>query len=802
MEDRLWYKTSAGRFSEALPIGNGALGAMVYGNFPEFRLPLNMDTLWSGKPGVEKTVKVKRETLEAVRALIDEEQYFEAERLMTETMMGPWNEAYMPAGVVSVRFCGMETYGGYRRELLLADACARSSCVCGFGEVRTESFVSGRDGLLAIRITAEKPLEICVKLSSILESTEMASDFGYMLLGEAPVHTEPNYVESEEPVVYGGGMRYCIVMRACGTDGDVTYSRDGIRIRNMTKVTLLTAAENGFCGYCSPMETSYEKMAALAEESIRRVQGEPYAVLRKRSTDSHKALFDRVQLKIGNGEMERFSTEERLAACKKSDGKGDPGLYALLFQYGRYLLICSSQKKSRFSQPANLQGIWSEELRPGWSCNWTTNINLEMNYWLAGPCALSECEEPLISMLEELAKAGEETARETCGCRGWAVFHNVDLWRQTSPVGGNVKWAYWPMAGVWLSTHLYQHYLYTNDRTFLRETAYPILRGAARFCLDWLREGKDGKLHSSPSTSPENSFYDAQGRVCSVSDSSTMDRSLIRELLENTREVCRILQEGPELEQEIAEALERIPGFSVGELGQLMEWSRDFEECDPGHRHFAHLVGLHPFAQMNRRDTPELIPAVYRTLERRTEGNPLRIGWTEAWLTNFYARLSDGGQVETHLRYFLGSCVYPNLFSLHPPLGESVGEKEIFQIDGNFGVTAGIAETLMQSHMGCLELLPALPDFWEKGEVTGLVARGGCCVDIRWEEKHLKEARLRPQMDGRMKVACREPFWAVLPDGSRRSSEEKEGRWDLEIEADGGVVIRLEGSLGSGPSGR
>lgn len=746
MEQTLRYRTPAKKFSEALPIGNGSLGAMVYGDFPDFHYSLNAETLWSGRPGEKKPVVVDKEERRKVKELLKEGRFAEAEQVVLDCMVGKqYNESYLGAGFLHLEFSEDLEQRGITRELSLDTACARTEIDTEDGRICIESFASGQDEALVTHVTAQKPVSVVISAGSLLHTTCRTVEGELELQGEAPSHVEPNYVDSGDPVRYGGGMKYSILTRAV-CDGRVEALDGKLRIIG-TAFTLYTVICTGFRGYDQPMEEDYEVLKAEGLGKLKAAIRYSYPELRERHVKAHKRLFGRVSLSLNDSDE----------ASRQ---------YELLFQYGRYLMICSSRPGTPYGQPANLQGIWCEDIRSVWSSNFTVNINTEMNYWLTGPCALSECDEPLLNMIWDIAGAGQETAEKTCGCRGWAACHNVDLWRQTTPVEGEAKWAWWPMGGVWLTTHLYQHYLYTNDRVFLKEQAYPVMRGAARFCMDWLYQ-EDGVWYTSPNTSPENTFFDEQGRVCCVSRNVTMDHALMREVLEGTLDAGKLLGEEPGFLQQIEKAISHLPEYRVGAHGQLMEWEHDFAEVDVNHRHFAHLVGFHPFHQIDFENRRELLSAVKRVLEQRTEGMELEIGWNEGWLTNFCARLRDGEGAKKHLDLFLKHCVYPNLLGLHPPLGESPGEREIFQIDGNFGIAAGIGEMLMQGKPGYVSLLPALPHDWKKGQVKGLMAPGGHKVDISWDGGVITQAVITGGSDGEVMVVYGQPFYAEDGQGNR-----------------------------------
>jgi alpha-L-fucosidase 2 len=470
---------------------------------------------------------------------------------------------------------------------------------------------------------------------------------------------------------------------------------------------------------------------------------EPYAAIRARHVREYQVLFSRCWLQLGPGGASGVPTDQRLKALR--DGAADEGLFALLFHYGRYLLMASSRPGS---QPANLQGIWNDQVRPPWSCNWTTNINTEMNYWHAETTNLAECHEPLMELVADLSRAGVSTAHDFYGCGGWTAHHNVDLWRSTWPVGNqeaNPFWVNWQMGGAWLCQHLWEHYAFSEDSAFL-ERAYPAMREAAVFLLDYLVEGPSGTLVTCPSTSPENTFLAPDGREAAVSAASTLDTWLTVDLFRHCIAASEILATDQEVRARLTNALEKLHVPQVASDGRLQEWWEDFDEPEPGHRHLSHLFCLYPGDEVTPRSAPALAAAARRSLEHRLANGGGASGWSRAWVVALWARLLEGHLAWKHLREFLRDHVSNNLLDLHPP--------GWFQIDGNFGAAAAIAEMLLQSHAGTLDLLPALPTAWPEGQVSGLRARGGLAVGITWKQGRVTEVSLEVPSARVVKLRC------------------------------------------------
>ena len=707
---KLFYTSPAKVWNEALPLGNGRLGAMVYGDpFCEC-LDLNEDTLWSGSPRMGD-VPHSMETVRQIRRLHEEGKYQEADRITLETMHRHHTQMYQPYGKLYCQIAAANSkISGYRRELDLATAVAETRYELNGTPITQTAFISLKDDVLVLQLQSEKKIDVKFFQAVDLEHSCQTLKDGMSVAGRCPTEDRiPEEVcyDDRESIHFASRLKLL-------SDGSVYGSGGCVSVRGATRITALFSICTSFAGFDKMPVSEGKEYVNACSLLLEKAESLGYEALLQRHIAAYRSQFDRVSLTLDGEDYDHIPTDQRIREA--GEGKVDNKLTELLFDYGRYLTIAGSQPGT---QPMNLQGIWNDNVIPPWRSNYTININTEMNYWPTERVDLPECHEPLFRMLRELRGRGN-----VFGLRGWNCWHNTDIWRFNNEASYTAFYGYWPMGGFWLCRHIWEHYLHTRDLDFLKEY-YPVLEEAAWFLEDWMYE-KDGYLTTCPSTSPENQY--AHGDISvAVCQGSAMDMGIIGDLFD------KLIKAGKLLNLETAryeEILSKLKPVLKGEDGRVLEWGMELPEWEKGHRHISHLYGFHPADVLTG---PDWEAAVEKSLRVRMENGSGYTGWSNAWIANVYARLGDGEAVQRHIRNMYAKSIYPNLLDAHPP----------FQIDGNFGICAAICEALLQDHTGKLRLLPALPREWSAGSVRGFVTRTGQKINFRWEAGKLTEWELQ-----------------------------------------------------------
>ena len=728
---KLWYDEPASIWVEALPVGNGRLGAMVFGGPERERLQLNEETVWAGQPNTNANPAVEPDAIDNIRQLIFDGKYRAAQDMVDAKIFHRTNHgmSYQSVGDLYLDFPGHEEYADYYRDLDISEAVASVAYKVGDVEFNREVISSFADDVVAINLTASQKGQITFDASI-----------------SSPHRKQTVAVEGNDIVLRGvtgnqegleGKVNFVTRVRIVHKGGNLVASESSLTLTGADQAMVLVSTATDFIDYKTLGADADKK----ASDLLAAASAKAFNSMKKAHTAQYKGYFDRVSLDLGTTPAALATTDVRVKDFATVD---DPQLVELYFQFGRYLLICSSQPGG---QPANLQGIWADGLNPAWDSKYTTNINVEMNYWPAEVGNLSELHEPFIQMVKEVAQTGAETAKTMYGARGWVLHHNTDIWRITGPVDFAAS-GMWPTGGAWFCRHLWEHYLHTGDLAFLKEI-YPVMKGAAEFFVDFMvAEPEHGWMVIAPSNSPENAFMRDPGDV-TVCAGTTMDNQMVSELFTNIITAAGILGDDSGFAQTLADLKEKMAPMQIGRHAQLQEWMYDWDDPNDHHRHVSHLYGLFPGNQISPLRTPELFAAARNSLEYR--GDPAT-GWSMGWKVCLWARLLDGNRAYKLITDQLSPAgstgfwgkggTYPNLFDAHPP----------FQIDGNFGCAAGIAEMMLQSHDGAVHILPSVPERWTDGKVTGLVARGGFVVDIQWKDGKVAEVKVKSQLGGNLRL--------------------------------------------------
>ena len=749
----LWYDSPAEYFEQTLVLGNGKMGATVFSGVSSDKIYLNDITLWSGESVNANNNPEAYKAVPEVRKALEEENYELADSL-NKKIQGAFTQSYAPLGTMYIDFKEQQEYKNYRRELDLKTAVSRVSYESGGVLFQREYFISHPDQVMVIRLTSSKKeaINCSIRFESLLKYKITGKENVMDVEGYAPSHVEPSYRGDMPGAILfdeNRGTRFSSLFSIKNSDGKVAVTDSTIELSGCSEAVIYVSIATSFNGFDKDPAKDGLDNQEIAAENLKNAFNEPYEELKKKHLKDYQSLYNRVKLSLDSSDIPDIPTDKRL--LRYSEGYEDKGLEELYFQFGRYLLISSSRTEG---VPANLQGLWNPYIRPPWSSNYTLNINAEENYWLSEIANLSELHKPLLSFIKNVSVTGAVTAKTYYGVDGWAAGHNSDIWALSNPVGdfgtGDPSWANWNMGGVWLSTHLWEHYEFTQDAEYLKKDAYPLMKGAVQFCLGWMVKDKNGYWITSPCTSPENLYVTDNGYTGATFYGGSADIAMIRELLEDFISASKVLNINDDFVDKVSEVHKNLLPYKIGKKGNLQEWYYDWEDFDPQHRHQSHLFGLYPGHQILPSETPDLAEACRKTLEIKGDETT---GWSKGWRINLWARLWDGNRAYKMYRELLKYVdpdgfkgehgghggTYPNLFDAHPP----------FQIDGNFGGASAVIEMLMQSTEDTIYLLPALPDAWGTGSIEGICARGGFELSLEWENGLLLKTEITAKAGGK-----------------------------------------------------